>query len=376
MIRALFFTFIFIVSSTPVWAQAPIQTKAKQAIVMDFETGAVLFEKNSQDTMPTSSMSKVMTMYQIFSAIKKGEMSLSDTLPVSEKAWRKGGSKMFVEVNKRVKVEDLIRGVIVQSGNDATIVLAEGHSGSEGNFADALNETAATLGMKDSHFTNASGWPDPEHYSTANDLAVMAKAIITNFPEHYKYYAEKEFTYNNITQQNRNPLLYKNIGADGLKTGHTDAGGYGLIGTGKQAERRVIIVVNGLNDEKARADESGKLLEWGLQRFKNITLVKAGQSVEEAAIVLGKLKNVTAIVKDDLLVTVPKVGAKDIQVHAKFKEPLLAPVTQGDEIGEIEIKTPYGETISAPLYAAQDVEKLGMFGRAVARTKALISDKL
>ncbi|HOO82296.1 MAG TPA: D-alanyl-D-alanine carboxypeptidase family protein, partial [Alphaproteobacteria bacterium] len=202
---------------------ASIETKAKQAIVVDYETGTVLLSKNMDEQMPTSSMSKVMTMYAVFDSIKNGQISLNDTLPVSEKAWRMGGSKMFVEVDKRVKVEDLIRGVIVQSGNDATVVLAEGLAGSENAFANMINDKATGLGMKNSHFVNASGWPDPEHYSTARDLATLGRAIIHDFPDYYKYYMEKEFTYNNIKQTNRNPLLYRNIGADGIKTGHTEA---------------------------------------------------------------------------------------------------------------------------------------------------------
>jgi D-alanyl-D-alanine carboxypeptidase (penicillin-binding protein 5/6) len=354
-------------------AQAPLTTSAKQAIIVDFETGAVLFEKNADERMPTSSMSKVMTMHAVFDAMKNGRISLNDTLEVSEKAWRKGGSKMFVEVNKKVKVEDLVRGVIVQSGNDATIVLAEGLSSSEAAFAELLNENARDLGMNNSHFMNASGWPDPDHYSTAEDLAILAEAIIKNFPEYYKYYSEKEFTYNNITQQNRNPLLYRKIGADGIKTGHTEAGGYGLIGSGIHNGRRVIIVVNGLEDEKARAQESAKLLEWGLQRFHNKQLFKAGDRLEEAAVALGQAETVSAHIGDSLVLTLPK-RSEDVQVSAKFLSPIRAPIKKGQEIGTLEVKLPYGEPVTRPLYAGEDVPALGLVGRTFAKAKYFLSN--
>lgn len=364
--------FILILFPFTALAQGAIQTNAKQAIVLDYDTGTVLFEKNSNERMPTSSMSKVMTAYVIFEALKNGEISLDDKFTVSEKAWRKDGSKMFVEVNKQVTVEDLIRGVVVQSGNDATIVLAEGLRGSEGAFADALNVKAQELGMENSHFMNASGWPDPDHYSTAKDLAVLAKAVISDFPEYYKYYNEKEFTYNSITQQNRNPLLYRNIGADGVKTGHTEAGGYGLIGSGVQNGRRVIVVVNGLADEKERAQESADLLEWGLQRFTNKELFGANDVVETAAVAMGKTASVSAVTQEPIIVTLPKVS-KDVTVTAKFMEPLRAPITKGQEIGVLEIETPYGDPIKEPLYSGEDVESLGFFSSALAKAKYLIA---
>lgn len=353
-------------------AESLINTSAKQAIVIDYETGAVLLEKNADTQMPTSSMSKVMTMYMVFEALKKGDIALDDTFTVSEKAWRKGGSKMFVEVDKQVKVEDLIRGVIIQSGNDATIVLAEGLAGSEDAFASSMTAKAGELGMSNSNFANASGWPDPNHYSTARDLSTLARNIVTNFPQHYNYYGEQEFTYNNITQKNRNPLLYRNIGADGIKTGHTDAGGYGLIGSGTHKNRRVILVVNGLGDEKARAQESAKLLEWGLKRFDNIQLFSAGDVVEQAAVVLGQKETVPAIIKDDLKITVPKIALKEFKVTAEFNEPLIAPVKQGDEIGKLTIDVPHIGVIERPLFAGETVENLGFFASTIAKAKLFL----
>ncbi len=369
-----FFIFAFIlILPLAAHAQVSIQTKAKQAIVVDYDTGAVLFAKNAQERMPTSSMSKVISMYAVFDTLKSGQISLDDTFIVSEKAWRKGGSKMFVEVNKRVKVEDLIRGVIVQSGNDATIVLAEGLKGNEAEFADVLNEHAKALGMASSNFMNASGWPDPDHYSTAEDLSILAKSIIRDFPEYYKYYSEREFTYNNITQANRNPLIYKNIGADGIKTGHTEAGGYGLMGSGTQSGRRVIIVVNGLDSTQARAEESGALLEWGLQRFKNHTLLSAGDVVDQAPVALGRENTVDLNVGKEIVVTLPKGGEKAIEVTVKYKGPLITPIAQGQEVGTLEIKLPYDQVITVPLYAAQAVEAQGFFSAAITRAKYLIA---
>lgn len=358
----------------PARAQS-ISTSAKQAIVIDFETGQILFEKNAHDKMPTSSMSKAMTIYQVFDTIKKGKLSLDDTLTVSEKAWRKGGSKMFVEVGKQVKVEDLIRGVLVQSGNDATIVLAEGIEGSEDAFADTITDTAHNIGMKDSNFANASGWPDPDHYSTAYDLSVMAKALITNFPEYYHYFGEKEFTYSNIKQRNRNPLIYRNIGADGLKTGHTEDGGYGLIGSGIYNDRRVIIVINGLESEKARAQESAKLLEWGLRKFEYETVITDNQTLADIPVVFGQSKSIIATLGTPLRLAVPKRQKEDIKISAHYREPLIAPITKGQQIGTLHIEMPGQQEIIRPIHAQQEIVEKGWFGKTLEKIPYIIGIK-
>lgn len=372
-VRVLFSFFICTVSVSA-FAATPLSTSAKQAIVLDYETGTVLFEKNADQRMPTSSMSKVMSMYAVFEALQQGDISLQDTFKVSEKAWRKGGSKMFVNVNKQVEVEDLIRGVIVQSGNDAAIVLAEGLAGSETAFAARLNRIARGLGMNNSNFMNASGWPDPDHYSTAYDLSLLAKALIQNFPSYYPYYAEQEFSYNNITQRNRNPLLYRDIGADGIKTGHTEVGGYGLIGSGKQNGRRVIIVINGLEDEKARAKESAKLLMWGMENFENKTIFKAGAPVESVSVVLGEDKEIQAALKEDFIVTLPLLPAEHIKITARFQAPLIAPVKKGDEIGVLSIGSQGLSVVERPLYAVNDVKELGLVPRTLEKAKLFILD--
>lgn len=349
-----------------------IETTAPLAYVLDYDTGTVLLDKNGGQRMPTSSMSKVLTMYLVFGALKTEHWRLDEDLPVSEKAWRMQGSKMFVDINTRVKVEDLIRGVIIQSGNDATIVLAEGLAGNEEAFAQMMNAKAKELGMNDSHFMNASGWPDPEHYSTPHDLAVLAAALIRDYPEYYKYYAEKEFTYHGIKQGNRNPLLYKNIGADGIKTGHTEDAGYGLIGTGVQDGRRVIIVVNGLKSMQERADESAKLLEWGLKRFENKNFTKAGAEIERARVAFGQQRSVPMTTQQDLILTLPRGAAADMKLEAVYQEPVIAPVQAGQALGVLKISSGDKVIKEVPLLAAQDVPKMSFFALTMAKAQALL----
>lgn len=368
-----YFTFITLFFATCMHSTMSfaMTTKAKKAIVVDYNSGNVLFEKDADKRMPTSSMSKVMTMYMVFEALKKGTLSLDDTMLVSEKAWEKKGSKMFVPVGKQVKVEDLIRGVIVQSGNDATIVLAEGLAGDEDSFAAALNRKAKSLGMNNSHFMNASGWPDPDHYSTARDLSILAHAVIDNFPEYYSYYKETEFTYSKIKQGNRNPLLYRNIGADGLKTGHTEVGGYGLIGTGVKDGRRVIIVVNGLGSSKERANEATKLLAWGLNGFRELTLFDDKNDLDRASVYLGKNTTVGLRAKTPLKFVVPKLFENDLDVKINYKSPLKAPIAKGQEVGTITISIPKGEVVEVPLVTAEAVESLGTFAKIIAKARLL-----
>jgi len=349
------------------------QTSAKQAIVMDYDTGMILLEKDADTKMPTSSMSKVITLYATFAALQKGTVSLDTMLPVSEKAWRKGGSKMFVKVGTDVSVEDLVRGVVVQSGNDATIVLAEGLAGTEEAFADTLNGIAKNLGMKNSHFMNASGWPDPDHYSTAHDLAILAAATIKDFPDYYHYFAEQEFTYNNIKQPNRNPLIYRNIGADGLKTGHTEVGGYGLMGAGTRNGRRVVFVLNGLASDTERAEEGARLLDWGLRSFENIVLFKAGETIDRASVVMGKSKQVPLTVENDIKVTLPVSVRNDLKVEMVYAAPLLAPINKGQKIGVLKIDVPRLQQFEVPLVAAEDIKKAGFFPGLFAKAGLLLS---
>jgi len=352
------------------------ETTAKQAIIVDHETGQVLFEKNADKQMPTSSMSKVMTMYVVFDAIKNGALDLDDRLPVSKKAWAKGGSKMFVGEGSRVNVEKLVRGVIVQSGNDATIVLAEGVAKTEDNFAERMNEKAKTLGMTSSNFKNASGWPDPDHYSTARDLATLASAITRDFPEHYPYYAEKEFTYNDITQANRNPLLYKRINVDGIKTGHTEVGGYGLIGSGVAPDgRRVVIVLNGMASEKERASESARVMKWGYNNFENKTLYTRGQALDVASVSMGKEEHVSIGLADDIEMIVSKAEADKPTVKLEYNEPIPAPIKVGQVIGSVTVTAGYTSKTS-DIVALEPVAEAGFFSKIIKKTKLLIDEAL
>ncbi|MCZ6603756.1 MAG: D-alanyl-D-alanine carboxypeptidase, partial [Alphaproteobacteria bacterium] len=271
------------------WA---FETTAAQAILLDFDTGAVLIEKNASTPMFPASMTKIMTAYLTFERLREGSLAMTDTFRVSEKAWAKGGSKMFVDVGGDVSVADLLRGVIVQSGNDASIVLAEGIAGSEDAFGTLMTDKAFALGMTDSMFVNATGWPDDNHVTTARDLAILATAMIRDFPDYYALFGETEFSYNGIDQSNRNPLLFLDVGADGLKTGHTEASGYGLAASATRGDRRLVLVVNGLASERERSSESARLMGWGFANFNNYDLFAAGETVEEVAVWMGEADTV------------------------------------------------------------------------------------
>ncbi|MEO3430184.1 D-alanyl-D-alanine carboxypeptidase family protein [Pelagibius sp. CAU 1746] len=353
-------------------AGATIETQAEEAFLVDFDTGAVLLNKNGDVRMPPSSMSKMMTAYMVFDRLQDGRLSLDDKLTVSEKAWRKGGSKMFVEVGNQVRVEDLLRGVIIQSGNDACIVLAEGLSGSEEAFAEQMTARAREIGLSGSNFVNATGWPDDNHYVTARDLATLAKRIIMDHAEYYHYYSEKEFTWADIRQGNRNPLLYRNVGADGLKTGHTEAAGYGLTASAVQNGRRLILVVNGLPNVQARADESDRLISWGFREFNNYALFKAGETVDDAPVWLGAEDTVPLVIADELKVTLPRNDRNGMQVSVVYDSPIPAPIPAGQEIAKLRVSWPGGVPVEVPLRAGEEVEQLGAFGRIAASIKFLL----
>jgi D-alanyl-D-alanine carboxypeptidase (penicillin-binding protein 5/6) len=344
------------------------EANAKQAILVDLTGHRVLYEKNADEHMPTSSMSKMMTIYMVFDALKAGKIHLDDEFTVSEHAWRQtykqDESSMFLPINGRVKVEDLIRGVIIQSGNDATVVLAEGIGGSETQFVDEMNDKAKQIGLTDSHFMNPHGMPDPNHYSTARDLATLAERLVTDFPEYYHFFGELEFTYNNIKQGNRNPLLYHaGSGADGLKTGHTDAGGYGLTGSAVREGRRLVVVVNGLPSMQARADDPQALLDYGFNEFKAYTLFKPGETVQRAATWLGDQSFVPLVVDQPVAVTLSFAERKGMKAVVKMPEAIKAPIVQGQEIGKLVVSSPGLPDEEFPLKAGASVERLGFFPR-------------
>ncbi len=351
---------------------ATIETEAREAILIDATTGAVLMEKDADLLMPPASMSKIMTAYMVFTRLKEGRLRLDDTLPVSEKAWKMGGSKMFVEVGSEIRVEDLLQGVIVQSGNDACIVLAEGLAGSEEAFAEAMTEKAHEIGMKDSTFANATGWPNPNHLMTVRDLATLALRTIQDFPDYYHFYSEKEFEWSDIRQGNRNPLLYKTVGADGLKTGHTEEAGYGLTASAVQGDRRLILVVTGLDSVRARSEESERLLRWGFREFDNYALFKAGDTVDEAPVWLGDASSVPLVAKDDLVLTLPRDARKGMKVSVNYVSPIPAPLEEGEEVAQLVVTPSEGDPVSYPLYAGASVGQKGPFGRIVAAVEFLI----
>ena len=351
---------------------AAIETTAREAFLVDVATDAILLDRDSDRSMPPASMSKIMTSYLVFERLRDGRLSLDDEFEVSEKAWRMGGSKMFVEVGSKVRVEDLLRGVIVQSGNDACIVLAEGISGSEEAFADEMTRKAREIGLTGSTFANATGWPDPGQRMTARDLAILAERLIEDFPEYYHYYAETEFTWSGIRQSNRNPLLYRKLGADGLKTGHTKEAGYGLTGSAIRDGRRVILVLNGLESQKARSEESSRLINWAFREFDNYAMFKPDEVVAEAPVWLGEDEKVPLVVPEGLTVTMSRKARREMTVKVIYDSPIPAPIQQGQEVAKLLITSPSSAPIEVPLAAGAPVERLGVFGRVTASLKFLI----
>jgi D-alanyl-D-alanine carboxypeptidase (penicillin-binding protein 5/6) len=353
-----------------------IDTQAKHALILEVETGAVLLDKFAEERIPPASMSKVMTAYLVFDYLKQGRAKLEDELPVSEQAWRTGGSKMFVPIGSRIKIDDLLRGMIIQSGNDACVVLAEGLAGSLANFIDQMNEKAKQIGLKDSHFANVDGLPDPDHYMTARDLATLAVRTIEDFPEYYHYYGEKDYNFNNINQGNRNPLLYRDIGADGLKTGHTDEAGYSLLASVKRDKRRVILVLNGLPSMKARGTESERLIEWAFREYNDYQLFAVGDKVDDAEVWLGAEPKVPMTVAKDFLVTLPRRSRKDMKVSVTYDKPVPAPIKRGDKVGKLVVTAPEMAPAEVPLVAASNVDRMGPVGRIAMVAAHLIWSRL
>jgi D-alanyl-D-alanine carboxypeptidase (penicillin-binding protein 5/6) len=345
---------------------------------MDYETGAILYEKAADKTMFPASMSKMMTSLIVFDRLREGSLTLNTKLLVSEKAWRMGGSKMFVRAGRKVKVQDLLRGVIVQSGNDASIVLAEAIGGDEKTFAEMMTKRGKDIGLSNSYFKNATGWPDPGHITTARDLAKLANYIIREYPEYYKYYSEKKFTYGKspdgkpITQSNRNPLLYHNNGADGLKTGYINSSGYGLTASGIRKNRRLTLVMHGMGNVRTRTSESRRLYEWGFREFENLTLFTANEIVDSAKVWLGDEPEIPLILKNDLKITIPIENKTNMKVSIKYIGPISSPILKGQEIATLEVNGTGGPPITKPLFAAENIGQLNFIGRIVSAISYII----
>jgi serine-type D-Ala-D-Ala carboxypeptidase (penicillin-binding protein 5/6) len=353
-------------------ALAAFETSATHVFITDFDTGAVLYDKAGEDHIPTASLSKMMTAYVVFDQLKKGKLKLDDELPVSENAWHTGGSKMFVPINGRVKVEDLIRGMVIQSGNDACVVLAEGIAGSTDNFIRMMNEMAPTIGLKDSHFASVDGLPDPDHYMTAHDLAMLGEHLIRDFPEYYHYFSEMDFTFNGIKQGNRNPLLYKNSGTDGIKTGHTDEAGFGITASVKRGDRHIIMVATGLQSMKGRSQEAESIVDFAFREFQNYPIVKQGDELEQADVWLGEKPKVPLVATKDLVVTLPRSARKDMKVTISYDGPLQAPVTAGTVVGTLTVTAPDMQPQTVPIATNGDVAEISRMGRVSKNLEAMI----
>jgi serine-type D-Ala-D-Ala carboxypeptidase (penicillin-binding protein 5/6) len=350
-----------------------IDTEAKHAFIIDVETNTVLLDKGADDRIPPASMSKMMTAYVAFQMLKGGRTQLTNELPVSEEAWRLGGSKMFVPLGGEVSVDDLLHGMIIDSGNDACLVLAQGLAGSEAAFVDLMNKEAKKMGLKDSHFGNVTGLPDPEHWTTARDLATIAVRTIDDFPQYYKLYSEEEFTYNNIKQGNRNTLLYNtSIGADGLKTGHTQESGYSLTASVARGDRRIVMVLSDLPTMRARTEEAERLVDWAFRDFANYRLFSAGETVEDAPVWLGAQPRVPLTVARDLVLTLPRGADKDMKVTAEYDAPIPAPIRKGEVLGKLVVTAPKMPPIERPLVAATDVGRMGPLAKVAALAGYLV----
>ncbi len=336
-------------------------TSAKNVLLMDFDTNQVLFSKNADKKVYPASMSKLMTLYILFDSLDKGIVSLEDTFSVSRNAYQKEGSTIYAELETEISVENLIKGIVVSSGNDACVIVAEALSGSEESFAQQMNYYALEMGLNDSNFKNSSGLHDIDHYTTAEDLVRLAKFIITDFPEYYIFFSDRSFTWNNITQYNRNNILKSALGVDGLKTGYTSESGFGIIVSSKKNDRRLIGLVTGLDNVDERTTEITRLINYGYRGFKGYSIFKDNQIIDYATVWKGKTVNLPLIVANDLDLLLDIPGRRGIRVEYKYSEPLYAPITKGDIVGSMEIVIPGRKNIEINLLAGENINKVNFF---------------
>ncbi len=362
-------------------ASAEVPTVAEYVFVTDFESGRVLLEKQKEQAMKPASMAKIMTAYIVFDRIAEGSLALSDQFVVSEKAWKMGGSRSFLQAGKSYSLDELLHGVIVQSGNDAAVVIAEGISGSEENFAAEMNMTAAKLGMKNTRFANATGWPHPDLNTTAEDLGILATALIRDFPadrypDLYPIFKKKTYTLNDIKQGNRNPLLYgksaANNGVDGLKTGYTSESGYGLVASAERDGQRVIMVLNGMDSKKERSSESRRLMDFIFREYRNYSFFAGGEVIDQAEVWLGEARHVSLVLEEGISKVLSRTERAKTEISVTWPGPVPAPISKGQKIGELVIKTDGSVTDRLPLLAAENVRQLGMLDRIGEALKYLI----
>ncbi len=342
---------------------SPPQLAASAYFLMDTNTGRVLVEHNADEQLPPASMTKMMTSYIVSAEIERGSISPDDLVEISVKAWKKGGSKMFIREGTRVPVKDLLRGVIIQSGNDASIALAEHLAGSEEAFADVMNQQAALLGMTNTVFKNSTGWPEEGHVTTARDLAILGTALIQDFPEHYKLYSEKYYSYNGINQPNRNKLLFTDKTVDGIKTGHTEEAGYGLAASSEKNGMRLVSVVIGTRSESARASESQKLLSYGFRYYYTHKLYSEGDVVNTAKVWKGKSDKMDLAIPRDVFLTVPRGSESDLVASVHIDQVIEAPIQQGQELGNVVVTLQDEELLNIPVIASTSIEQAGFFSR-------------
>lgn len=341
---------------------API-LNAKAYILIDVNSGKVIAEKNSEERLPPASLTKMMTLYVISNALQHEQIHLTDSVRVSKEAWKIGGSRMFIKEGQQVPVEDLLKGIIVDSGNDACVAMAEHLGGTENSFTDIMNQQAQNLGMTNSHFTDSTGLPDPNLYTTAKDLAILGRALIVDFPQYYDWYKQKWFTYNGIRQPNRNRLLWRDNQVDGLKTGHTNEAGFCLVSSAKRENMRLLAVVLGEPNDSSRADDSEKLLNYGFRFFETHQLYKSGQSITTLPLYKGQVDKVSIGLKEDQFITIPTGQYQRLNITTKVPSYLEAPIKKGDKIGDLVVQFDNNVVSTRPVYALQDVESGGFFTR-------------
>lgn len=344
---------------------------ARAWLSMDVNSGQIIAAEGLNEQVEPASLTKLMTAYLVFDALESGRLKLDQTVVISDKAWRTEGSRMFVKVNSQVAVNDLLQGVIVQSGNDASVALAEAVAGSEGAFAALMNEEAAKLGLMATHFKNSTGLPDPEHLTSVRDLGVLSAALVARFPQYLHYYSQKEYTYNNIKQPNRNRLLWLDNTVDGLKTGHTQSAGYCLVSTALRDGRRVVSVVVGTANDAARTENSLKLLNWSFQNFETVKLYDASNPAVTARVWEGEVENVGLGTEGALWLTVPRGKSSEIKPVANYTQPLLAPLSKGDKVGTLTLSLDGKVLAEQPLLVLQDVPEAGFFGRMADKVRLM-----
>jgi D-alanyl-D-alanine carboxypeptidase (penicillin-binding protein 5/6) len=375
---SLSFSLMLLLLPMDLWAAAkpipnPPELEASSYFLVDFDSGRVLAEKNPDERVEPASITKLMTAFLVDKAIAAGDLTLDEMVTISEKAWRMKGSKMFVEVGKEVSVDELMKGLIIQSGNDASVALAEHVGGSESAFAGYMNHQASLLGMSNTNFVNSTGWPDDNHYSSARDIAILTRAIIAEFPDSYRLYKEREYTYNKIRQFNRNRLLWRDDSVDGVKTGHTEAAGYCLVASAEREDMRLISVVLGTASDKARTQSSQSLLNYGFRYFQTHKLYRADEVLKTARIWYGDQEQISLGVGRDIFITIPRGRYSDLDASMEIDREISAPVERGQTLGQVSIKLDGEEILNEPIVAMQAVKEGSLIGRALDSIKLMFN---